>query len=62
MPPERIFVERQKVEPGFVPPAQQQSVWAPLISGIGAGASALAGMNFGGSSTPKIGTNINYFS
>ena len=57
--PERIFVERQKVEPGFVPPAQQQSVWAPLISGIGAGASALADVNWGGSNlnrgTPGAG-------
>ena len=47
--PERIFVERMEAIPGFVPPAQQQSVWAPLISGIGAGASALAGVNWGGS-------------
>ena len=74
-PPERIFVERMKAIPGFVPPAQQQSTWAPLISGIGAGASALAGMDFGGSnisgggasggsygSNIQIGTGTNYFS
>ena len=46
MPPEREFVDRMKAIPGFVPPAQQQSTWAPLISGIASGASALAGANF----------------
>ena len=46
MPPERIFVERMEAVPGFVPPAQQQSTWAPLISGIGQGAAAIAGADF----------------
>ena len=46
--PERIFVERMEVIPGFVPQAAQQSVWAPLIKGIGAGANALTGVDFGG--------------
>tara|TARA_Y100000361_G_scaffold12408_1_gene9828 strand:- start:3128 stop:4354 length:1227 start_codon:yes stop_codon:yes gene_type:complete len=46
MPPEREFVDRMEAIPGFVPPAQQQSTWAPLISGIASGASALAGANF----------------
>ena len=41
MPPERIFVERMEAIPGFVPPAQQQSVWAPLVSGIGQAAGGL---------------------
>ena len=45
-PPERIFVDRMKAIPGFVPPAQQQSTWAPLISGIGNAASSLAGADF----------------
>ena len=40
LPPERIFVERMEAIPGFVPPPQMQSVWAPLISGIGNAASA----------------------
>jgi len=35
LPPERIFVERMEAIPGFVPQAAQQSVWAPLIQGIG---------------------------
>lgn len=46
MPPERVFVERMEAIPGFVPPAQQQSTWAPLISGIGGAASSLASANF----------------
>lgn len=56
-PPERIIVDRMEVIPGFVPQAAQQSVWAPLISGIGAGAGALSGVNFGGSgSGSPLGT------
>ena len=35
LPPERIFIDRMEAIPGFVPAAAQQSVWAPLISGIG---------------------------
>ena len=50
MPPERIFVEPLKAVPGFVPPAQQQSTWAPLIQGVAGAASSLAGVDFGGSS------------
>jgi hypothetical protein len=45
--PERIFVDRMEAIPGFVPQAAQQSVWAPVIKGIGAGASALVGVDFG---------------
>jgi len=48
MPPERVFVERMKAIPGFVPPAQQQSTWAPLISGLGQGAASIASIDFGG--------------
>lgn len=40
-PPERIFVDRMKAMPGYVPPAQQQSVWAPLVSGVGQAAGTL---------------------
>jgi len=42
LPPERIFVDRMEAIPGFVPPAAQQNVWAPLIQGIAQGASAIA--------------------
>lgn len=59
LPPERIFVERQKAIPGYVPPAQQQSVWAPLVSGIGSAAGSLAKIDFptggGGTETPGAG-------
>ena len=46
MPPEREFVDRMEAIPGFVPPAQQQSTWAPLISGITGAANTLAGADF----------------
>ena len=45
LPPERIFVERMEAIPGFVPQAAQQNVWAPLIQGIGQGASTIAGID-----------------
>ena len=45
-PPERIFVERMEAIPGYTPPAQQQSTWAPLISGIGQGAASIASADF----------------
>ena len=48
LPPERIFVERQKAIPGYVPPAQQQSVWAPLVSGVASAAGSIASIDFGG--------------
>ena len=43
LPPERVFVERMEALPGYVPPPQQQSVWAPLFSGISGAASAAMG-------------------
>ena len=60
MPPERIFVKRMKAMPGFVPPAQQQSTWAPLIKGVSSAASSLASVDWGGgnSITPPGDTNI----
>lgn len=42
LPPERIFVERMEAIPGYVPPAAQQNVWAPLIQGVGSAATGLA--------------------
>ena len=41
IPPERVFLERQEAIPGFVPNPAQQSVWAPVISGIGSAASSV---------------------
>jgi hypothetical protein len=46
MPPERVFVDRMEAIPGFVPPPQQQSTWAPLISGIASAGTAIAGADF----------------
>ena len=48
MPPEPIFVERMDAIPGFVPPAQQQSTFAPIISGIGQAAGSLAQADLAG--------------
>ena len=42
--PERIFVEPMEVLPQAIGPARQQSVFAPLISGLSSGLGALAAM------------------
>jgi hypothetical protein len=41
MPPEPVWLEPMKILPGMAAPAQTQSVFAPLIGGIGAAASSL---------------------
>jgi len=41
-PPEPTWLEPMKVFPGMASAAPQQSVFAPLISGIGAAAGAAA--------------------
>ena len=48
LPPEQIFVDRMEALPGYIPPPQQQSVWAPLISGIAGAASGAASMTLSG--------------
>lgn len=48
LPPERVFVDRMEAIPGFTPPAQQQNVWAPLISGVGNAATGLVSAKAGG--------------
>jgi len=55
--PERIFVERMKVRPGFVPAPTQQSVIAPLISGIGKAAGSLSSVDWGGGGNGGGGSN-----
>ena len=45
-PPEPTWLEPMKILPGMAAPAQQQSVFAPLISGIGSAASNLATIDF----------------
>jgi len=47
-PPEREFIKSMKAMPGFVPSPAQQSVWAPLISGIGSAAGGLMKAEIGG--------------
>jgi hypothetical protein len=42
MPPERKFVDRMKVIPGFVPQAQQENLWAAGISTVGSVVSTVA--------------------
>lgn len=49
MAPERIWVKPMKALPGAVPQPVQQSVWGPLVSGIGAaaeGAMQVANINY----------------
>ena len=53
MPPERIFVKRMKAIPGFVPPAQQANVWAPLINSGFSAAGQLASIDWGAGSSGK---------
>jgi|TARA_R100000479_G_scaffold168073_1_gene108842 hypothetical protein len=38
-PPRRKFVARMEALPGYVPPPQQQSVWAPIFQGVSQAAS-----------------------
>lgn len=51
-PPEPTWVEPMKIIPGMAAPAQQQSVFAPLISGIGSAAGSLASIDW---SSPNSG-------
>jgi hypothetical protein len=45
-PPEMEFIKTMKAKAGFVPAPAQQSVWAPLISGIGSAANQLSPVDF----------------
>ena len=62
-PPERVFVDRMEAIPGFVPPAQQENLWAAGIARVGsavaagvtAGAGALAA---GATAGTGVATNI----
>ena len=47
MGPDMIFVEPMKATPAYIPPARQVSTMAPLVSGIGSAASALASVDWG---------------
>lgn len=73
--PDMIFVEPMKATPAYIPAPVQVSTMAPLVSGIGSAAGALANVDwsstFGGGgsnyqlpsgATPTISTSTNYFS
>ena len=51
-PPEPTWVEPMKIIPGMAAPAQQQNVFAPLISGISSAAGSMASLDW---SSPKSG-------
>ena len=61
-PPEPTWVEPMKILPGMAAPAQTQSVFAPLISGIGSAASNLSSINWSGPKTGGDFTIPNYSS
>ena len=45
--PDMIFMPPMKATKAYIPPPQQQSTIAPIISGIGSAASSLAGVDWG---------------
>lgn len=47
-PPERVFVEPMQATAGYVPAPMQQSIFAPLISGVGGAATGLMKAKLGG--------------
>ena len=53
MPPEPTWLEPMKIIPGMAAPAQQQSVMAPLIQGIGSAASSIASIDFNPTKTQQ---------
>jgi len=58
-PPEPTWLEPMKIIPGMAAPAQQQSVFAPLISGIGSAASNLATIDWNPTQTGKDSFQLN---
>lgn len=58
-PPEPSWLEPMKILPGMAAPAQQQSVWAPLVSSIGsaAGAAAKIDWNTGAAASASFNPN-----
>ena len=64
--PDRIFVEPIKATPAYIPPAMQVSTMAPLVSGIGSAAGALASVDWsnafggGGGGNSYYGTGGKY--
>lgn len=52
-PPEPTWLEPMKILPGMAAPAQTQSVFAPLISGIGSAASSLGRIDWNSGQTKQ---------
>ena len=52
-PPEPVWLEPMKILPGMAAPAQTQSVFAPLISGIGSAASNLGRIDWNSGATKE---------
>lgn len=52
-PPEPTWLEPMKILPGMAAPAQTQSVFAPLVSGIGAAAGSLAKIDWNSGQTKQ---------
>jgi hypothetical protein len=53
MPPEPTWLEPMKILPGMAAPAQTQSVFAPLVQGIGAAAGSLAKIDWNPAATAQ---------
>jgi len=53
MPPEPTWLEPMKIKPGMAAPAQTQSVFAPLVQGIGAAAGSLAKIDWNPTATAQ---------
>jgi hypothetical protein len=52
-PPDRVFVEPMKATAGFIPAPTQQSIFAPIVSGISAAAASAGQVDWGAKGGPK---------
>ena len=55
LPPERVFVDRMEVIPGFVPSAQQENLWSAGISTVGSVVGTVAGVASGAAAVSEAG-------
>jgi len=56
-PPDRVFVEPMKATAGFIPAPTQQSIFAPIVSGISAAAASAGQVNWGAKGGPTRWNN-----
>ena len=52
-PPERVFVEPMQATAGYTPAPIQQSIFAPIVSGISAAAASAGQVDWGAKGGPK---------